>query len=121
MKAQILEDNLFVDSKIILKEGLEKALSQEKMIKFSDEEKRKTFIISYVVRYSLDNAIHFSNLELIYLYRKISFMFEVTFEEIFILNKKLRTNRSYELTEENIKLIACINFFIKIFFKKSSK
>lgn len=123
MKAQVieLEENIFFLPKIVMNEGFEKAVEKEKMINFKSDEDRKRFVISYVVQYSKDKGIHFSNFKLITLYRKISSIFKVTFEEIFILNKTVSMNQKYEPTEEDTRTISFINFFIKLFFKGSSK
>ena len=104
-----------------MNEGFEKAIEKEKMINFKDDEKRKTFIISFVIKYSLDRGIHFSTFKLITLYRKISSIFKVTFEEIFILNKTVSMNQKYKPTEEDTRTISLVEFLIKIFFKRSSK
>ena len=123
MKAQVieLEENIFFSPKIVMNQGFEKAIEKSKIINFNDDEKRKTFLISYVIKYSIDRGICYSNLQLIRLYRKISSIYETTFEEIFILDKKVRTNKLYELSEEDTRTISFINFFNKLFFKKSSR
>ena len=120
MKA-VEEEKLFLDPKMVMNEAFEKAIEKTKNIKFNDDDNKRKFAISYIIKYSIDRGIHYSNLELIRLYGKISAIFETSFEEIFLLDRKIRMNKNYELTEEDIKLISLISFFIKFFFQKSIK
>lgn len=109
----LLEERTFVSQKKVIELAYNTAIQKIKEINFKKDEDKKKFLISMIISISLERGIHFNNLRLISICKKIKNDYNVSFQEIYIINKNLRLNKIVNLTDNERKEIAFYSFLEK--------
>lgn len=109
----------FVSSKEIIEFAYLKAVQKIKEMKYSTDEFKKQFLISMIIETAYRNGVHFNNVNLFSICKRVKKDFNVSFKEIYIINKNLRLNKIEELTEKEKREVSLFSFFEK--FMKDAK